>query len=102
MVGGRHRFYFVGRVPVVFLIISALLFVNTALLLSLDFIARSFLPKASANLQPCEALSQRGTQYHASELVCWYAGHTIAIQFVLLALLAVILLIFRRRVRYVG
>ena len=38
---------------------------------------------------------------HASEMVDWYAGHSIAIQFILLALLAAIFLIFRKRVRYI-
>jgi hypothetical protein len=98
---GRHQFEFVGKEPIVFLVVAMLLFVNTFLLLSLDFGGKYFLPKASANLRPCEALTWNRTQYHAPEIVCWYASRSIAIQFILLALLFAILIIFRKRVRYI-
>jgi hypothetical protein len=99
--GGRHRFEFVGKEPLVFRVSVTLLFVNTFLLLSLDFAAKHFLPKASVNLRPCEALAARGVQYHAPKIVCWYASHSIAIQFILLGLIAAIFIIFRKRVRYI-
>jgi hypothetical protein len=98
---GGHRFYFVGREPLVLKVVATLLFVNTFLFLSLDFGAKYFLPKASVSLQPCEALAWNGVQYHAPELVCWYASRTIAIQFILLALGAVIFIIFRKQVQYI-
>jgi hypothetical protein len=99
--GGRHRFEFVGKEPLVFRVVSTLLFVNTFPMLLLAFGAKYFLPKASPNLQPCEALAEKGVQYHAPEVVCWYANRWIAIQFILLALMAAILIIFRKRVRYI-
>lgn len=99
---GRHHFEFVGKEPLAFLVVAALLAVNTFLLLLVDFGARHFLPKASLNLPPCEALARRGAQYHAPEIVCWYAGHSIAIQFILLALIAVVLVIYRKHIRYIG
>ena len=99
--GGRHRFEFVGKEPLVFWVFATLLFANAFLSLLLDFGAKYFLPKASLNLQPCEALAERGVQYHAPEIVCWYASRSIAIQFILLALLAAVFIIFRKRVRYI-
>jgi hypothetical protein len=98
---GRHRFEFEGKEPLVFQVVVALLFLNTFLLLSLDFGAKYFLPRASVNLRPCEALAWNGVQYHAPEIVCWYASRSIAIQFILLALMAAIFIIFRKRVRYI-
>jgi len=102
MLGGRHRFEFVGKEPLVAWVVASLLLANTFLLLFLEFGAKYFLSKASLSLQPCEALVERGIQYHAPEVVCWYARHSIAIQFVLLALLAAIFMIFHKRVRYIG
>jgi hypothetical protein len=101
MLGGRHRFEFVGKEPLVLWVVTALLFVNTFVFLSLDFGAAYFLPKASVNLRPCEALARNRVQYHAPEIVCWYASRSIAIQFILLAMLATVLIIFRERVRYI-
>ena len=97
-----HRFEFVGNEPLVFLVVIGLLFANTFLGLSLAFGAKYFLPKTSANLRPCEALAERGVQYYAPGIVCWYASRSIEIQFILLAMVATILIIFRKRVRYVG
>jgi hypothetical protein len=98
---GRHRFYFVGREPLVFRVVATLLFVNTFLFLPLDFGAKYLLPKASRDLRPCEALTSGGVQYHAPEIVCWFASRSIAIQFILLAFLAAIFIIFRKQVQYI-
>jgi hypothetical protein len=100
MPGGRHRFEFVGNDPLMFRVVVALLFVNTFLMLLLEFGAKYFLPKSSPELRPCEALAESGVQYHAPEIVCWYASHSLAIDYVLLALVAAIFIIFRKRVRY--
>ena len=83
MPGGRHRFEFVGKEPLVFWIATALLFANTVLMLTLDFGGKYFFPR------------------HAPEIVSWYSDRSIAIQFILLALLAFILVVFRKRVRYI-
>jgi hypothetical protein len=98
---GGHRLEFVGKEPLIFLFVASLLLVNTLLFLLLEFAAKYFLPQASLRLQPCEALSTRGSQYHAPDIVCWYAGHSIAIQFILLAMLFATFLIFRKHVRYI-
>jgi hypothetical protein len=92
----------VGKEPFVFWVVTSLLFANTFLGLMLTFGAKYFLPKASLTLQPCDALAERGAQYHAPEILCWYASRAIAIQFILLALLASVFIIFRKRVRYIG
>jgi hypothetical protein len=100
MPGGRHHFEFVGKDPLVFRIIVTLLFINTFFFLSLSFGAKYFFPKASANLQPCEALTSDRIQYHAPGIVCWYASRSITIQFILLAMMSIIFIVFRKRVRY--
>ena len=97
----RHTFEFVGKEPSVLWVVATLLFVNTFLFLSLDFGAKYFLPKASVNRLPCEALAWNGVQYHAPEIVCWYASRSIAIQFILLTMLVAACIIFRRQVRYI-
>jgi hypothetical protein len=66
--GGRHRFYFVGKEPLVLRGVGTLLFVNTFLLLTLTFGAKYFLPKASVNRLPCEALAWEGVQYLLQKL----------------------------------
>jgi hypothetical protein len=98
---GGHRFYFVGREPLVLRVVATLFVVNTFLFLSLDFGAKYLLPKASLDLEPCEALTSGGVQYHAPEIVCWYASRSIAIQFILLAFVAAIFIIFRKQVQYI-
>lgn len=100
MPGGRHQFEFVGKDPLIFRAIVTLLFINTFCFLLLSFSAKYFLPKASANLQPCEALTSDRVQYHAPEIVCWYASRSIAIEFILLAMISAIFILFRKRVRY--
>jgi hypothetical protein len=96
---GRHRFEFVDKEPFVLWVVTSFLFVNTFLFLLLGFGAKYFLPRASLSLPPCEALSERGIRYHAPEIVCWYASRSIAIQFILLALIGAIFIIFRKHVR---
>ena len=102
MPGGGHRFEFEGKEPFVFRLVIVLLFANTLCLMLIDFVAEHFLPKASLHLPPCEALNRQGVQYHAPDIVCWYASCSIPMQWVLLALMAAILIIFRKRVRHVG
>lgn len=77
---GRHHFEFVGKEPLAFLVVATLLFVNTFLLLLLDFAGKYF-PNVLSTVQ-------------------WYEDNSIAIQFVLLVLLVATLIIFRKGVRY--
>jgi hypothetical protein len=79
---GGHRFYFVGKVPPVFSVVVLLLFANTFLMLLLEFAGKYILPR------------------EVPETVRWYRNNSIPIQFVLLALLAAILIIFRKRVEW--
>ena len=74
MPGAGHRFYFVEKVPIPFFVLSCLLFVNTFLML--------FLPKTAVGA------------------LRWYQDNSVTIQFVLLALLAAVMVIFRKRVRW--
>jgi hypothetical protein len=98
---GGYRFYFEGKDPLVFRVLTILLFANTFFGLGLEFAGQYFLPRASANLPPCEALTKAGVQYHAPALACWFAARFIPIQFILLALIAATFVIFRERVRYI-
>lgn len=82
MPGGRHKFYFVGKAPLVFSMAISLLLANTFLMLLLEFAGRYILPQ-----KPPETIQ-------------WYRDNSITIQFVLLGLLAAILILFRKRVRY--
>jgi len=83
MPGGRHRFEFVGKEPLVFWIVTSLLFANTALMLLLDFAGKYFLPNG------------------IPKTVHWYENNSLIIQFGLIALLAAISIIFRKRIRYI-
>lgn len=98
---GAHRFYFEGEDPLIFLVLTILLFANTFLGLGLEFAAQYFLPKASVNLPACEPLTRAGVQYHAPSVVCWFVGRFLPIQFILLALIGATLVIVRKRVRYI-
>jgi hypothetical protein len=62
----------------------------------------TFFQKPHSLCSRFDALAERGAQYHAPEILCWYASRSIAIQFILLALFASIFIIFRKRVRYIG
>ncbi|GEM_PF-2318593 len=99
--GGRYRWEFVGKEPVSFLVVAALLALNTILLLGLGFIAKHLIPKAIANCQDCPALADSGIRYCVPGFVCWYANWSLAIQFVLLGLGALIMVINRKNVRRV-
>jgi len=82
MPGGAHRFEFAGKEPLALWVVVSLLFANTVVML---------LPESAGKY----ILAQ-----HAPGFSHWYADHSIAIQFVLLAALAGIFIIFRNRVRY--
>lgn len=99
--GRGHRLYFAGKEPLAFWVVVTLLLANTFSMLFLSFGGKYFLPKASLNLPPCEEFAQGGLQYHAPAIVCWYASRSLAIQFLLLALLAAIFIIFRKQARYI-
>jgi hypothetical protein len=83
MLGARHKFYFAGKAPLALWVVMSLLFANTVLTL---------LPESAGKY----ILTQR-----APETARWCVDHSIAIQFVLLAALAAIFIIFRKRVHYV-
>jgi len=83
MLAGPHQFEFVDKEPLIFRVVVTVLFANTFAMLFLAFAGKYFLPK------------------NIPETIRWYANHSIVIQFVLLAVLAAILLVFRKRVRYI-
>ena len=97
---GPHRFYFVDKPPVVFNILAALLFANTFLLLGFAFLGQYIFPPASASLPACSEFTTSKVALHVPAMICLYAKWDNAIQFVLLGLLALTMLIFRKRVRY--
>src|SRR5258708_9421345 len=84
MLGGGDRFQLGCKEPLALRVIGSLLFVNTVLMLALEFGGKYFLPK------------------QAPHLVSWYLDHSILIQFIIMALLVSIFVIFRKRVRWTG
>jgi hypothetical protein len=80
MPGFGHRFYFVGKVPLPFFVLLCLLFLNTFLM----FAGEYFLPKTTLGA------------------LRWYQDNSITIQFILLAMMAAVVIIFRKRVRWNG
>jgi hypothetical protein len=98
---GKYRWQFVGKEPVSFLVVVALFFVNIILSLGQGFIVKHLIPNAVANCRDCPALADSGIRYCVPEFVCWYAKWSLAIQFVILGLGALIMLIYRKDVRRV-
>jgi len=98
---GTSRLEFIGEAPLLFRVLTILLFANTVLLLGLSFLGRYFLPKASENLPACADLSSKTVQLHAPAFVCWYSGWAIAIQLIILGVMALTMLLYRKQVRYV-
>jgi hypothetical protein len=97
---GPHRFYFVDKPPVVFNILAALLFANTFSGLGLDFLGQYIFPPASASSPACPEFTTSKVALHVPAMICLYARWDITIQFILLGLLAITMLILRKRVRY--
>jgi hypothetical protein len=82
MLGQRYKFEFVGKEPLVFRVAASLLLVNTVLMLTLVFGGKYLFPK------------------QAPQIVSWYSDRSIVIQFILMALMGSIFVIFRKRVRW--
>ncbi len=97
---GPHHFEFIGKEPLIFRILVTLLAVVFILGFGFDLGAKYFLPRATGNLQACEALSSGGVQYHALPIICWFAGQWVLINFAILAAIAITMVVFRKRVRY--
>ena len=97
---GAHRFYFVGEVPLLFSVLIILLFVNTVLSLGLPSLFQYLLPKSFDNLPICADLSGKAVQVHVPAFVYEYLGWSIPIQFIILALMGLTMLLYRKRVRY--
>jgi hypothetical protein len=80
---GPHRFYFVDKAPWIFGVLVALLFVNT-----------------TAGLVALPMLEHFRSRLIHSRPAEWYDSRFIAIQFILLALIGLVFVIYRRNVRY--
>lgn len=97
---GPHRFYFVDEPPVVFTALAILLVVNTFSFLGLDFLGQYIFPPASASLPACPEFTISKMALHVPAMICLYAKWDITIQFILFGLIAITMLIYRKRVRY--
>ena len=98
---GAHRWEFVGKPPVIFTIVAILLFTNVFLTLTLLLFGQHFIPRDLPSSQGCPAMASYGVHYSVPGWLCWYVNWDIAITFVLVALGALIMLIFRKDVRRV-
>jgi hypothetical protein len=83
MPGAQHQFEFVGKEPLALWVVLSLLFANTLLMLW---------PESSG----AYIFGQ-----HSHKVARWYTDHSIAIQFVLLALLGAVVVIYRKQIRYI-
>jgi hypothetical protein len=99
---GAHRFYFDGKPPIVFGVLVILLFANTVSSLALAFLGKYIFSRPSTSLSACPELTTSTVPLHVPPIICRYANWDIAIQFILLGLLALTMVIFRKRVRYVN
>jgi hypothetical protein len=97
---GPHRFYFIDKPPVVFNVLAGLLLANTFLLLGFAFLAQYIFPPASANLPACPEFTTSKVALHVPAMIYLYAKWDNAIQLILFGLIAITMLIFRKRVRY--
>ncbi len=98
---GRHRFEFVGEEPLIFRILATVTIANGLMGLALPYALRYLKPEGFPNSLACEALASKGVQYRVPEAVCWYASRWIMVEFVLIAMIAVVLLALRKRVRHI-
>jgi hypothetical protein len=89
---GPHKFYWVAKPPVVFNVLAGFLFANTVLLLGLAFLGQYIFPPASANLPACSEFTTSKVALHAPAIICLFAKWDIAIQFILLGLIAITML----------
>lgn len=89
---GRHRFEFVGEQPLIFRVLAALTVANAFIGLLLPYVLRLVIPQALTQSRLCEGLMGA---------VCWYENRWVLIEFALLAMIGVVLLVFRKRVRHI-
>jgi hypothetical protein len=101
MLGGAHRFEFVGRDPLIFRLLVALLFANTFSRLLLPPLLHYLKPAGFPGTPPCQELMAVGVPYHVPWAVCWLESRFVIIQSVLSACIVGVFLIFRKQVRYI-
>jgi hypothetical protein len=97
--GGRFRFTFIGEQPLIFRIVAILTVANPFIGLALPF-AVKHLGTGSSRGVTCRALESSGVQFQVPGIICWYAEWWIGIEFALLACIAVLLVFYRKRVRF--
>jgi hypothetical protein len=97
--GGSYRFQFNGQPPLVFRMVFALLFVNTIAELTLETVLRFLKPGGFLSFPPCRELAKNGVQYHVPAVICWFeSAGFIWIQFILLAIGAALMILYRKSV----
>lgn len=101
MAGGRHGIEFVGKPPLIFWLLATLTIANALVGVVLPYAVEYLFPNRFSDSRPCAALASRGVQFRIPEVVCWYAARWIVIEFILLAMVAATLVVFRMRVRYI-
>jgi len=89
---GQHRFEFIGEQPLIFRVLAGLTVANAFIGLLLPYVLRFVTPQAFTGSRPCEGLAGA---------VCWYENRWVMIEFILLAMIGVVLFVFRKRVRHV-
>jgi hypothetical protein len=98
--GGRFRVVTVGKEPFIFRGVVILTVTNALLGLLLPFaVEHSWI--RSAYGVTCKTLQNTDVLFRVPAYVCWYAQWWIGIEFFLIACVAFILVLYRKRVRLV-
>jgi hypothetical protein len=101
MPGAGRRYDFIGKQPLIFTILVVLLLGNTFLSLGLDFFARYLFPKCSPNALLCMPLGNGGVTYKVPQAIFWYAAWSFTLEGILIALIALVVFIYRKDMRRV-
>ena len=103
MPGGTrsYRLQFADGEPLALWIFVILALVNWLFSLALDMGAPSWFMTATSNTPRGQILIEETGQYVAPHLVCWYAGKSVTIGYVLIGAIIVTLFIIRKRIRLI-
>jgi hypothetical protein len=98
---GGYGWQFVGKQPVFFTVVVIVLFANGSLSLALAFIGKHLIPQNLPHSHICAEMASSGIQYGVPDWICWYANWDSAITFIVMALGALIMLIYRKNIERV-
>jgi len=102
MPGGSHRYQWIGKPPLYWTIILGVMMAQVAVSLVLSFTLPRWAHATPDSLHPIELRMNGGNMYYLSPAMGWYLKNDIWITFGLLAILALIMVIQRKKVERVS